>query len=146
MTIQVKVSMMDGCSELLPKKEHHDDAAFDMRSRENVIIQPKKPKLVGTGIFLELPSGYEAQVRPRSGLAAKHSLTVLNTPGTVDAGYRGEVKVIIFNAGEEDYEIHIGDRIAQMVINKLPDVELVLSEKLTKTTRGSGGFGSTGKQ
>ena len=93
---------------------------------------------------MELPVGYEAQVRPRSGLALKHGITVLNTPGTIDAGYRGEVGVILINAGENDFTIARGDRIAQMVIQQLSDVQLVAAEQLSDTSRGAGGFGSTG--
>ena len=141
----VKVKMMEGCEELLPRKAHHDDAAFDLKARENVDMEPGKPVLVPTGVFMELPTGYEAQVRPRSGLSYKHALTVLNSPGTIDAGYRGEVKVIMLNAGLEPYSVKKGDRIAQMVIAKLPDVEILPVDSLSDSTRGEGGFGSTGK-
>lgn len=138
--------MIEGCEDLMPAKAHHDDAAFDLRSREDMELAPGEPHLVSTGIFMEFPSGYEAQVRPRSGLALKHALTVLNSPGTIDAGYRGEVGVIMLNAGKEAYSIKRGDRIAQMVISKLPEVELVAVNQLSDTTRGTGGFGSTGKE
>jgi dUTP pyrophosphatase len=111
-----------------------------------MVIEPGVPHLVATGIFMEFPAGYEAQVRPRSGMALKHALTVLNTPGTIDAGYRGEVSVIMLNAGKEPYEIKRGDRVAQMVINQLPDVEIVAADTLSDTVRGEGGFGSTGKK
>ena len=97
-----------------------------------------------TGLYLELPPGYEAQMRPRSGLALKHGVTLLNTPGTIDAGYRGEVGAVTFNAGKEPFTISRGDRIAQLVIQKLPDVELVEVADLNASTRGAGGFGSTG--
>ncbi|MBR1952103.1 MAG: dUTP diphosphatase, partial [Lentisphaeria bacterium] len=96
--------------------------------------------------FMELPAGYEAQVRPRSGLALKHNLTLTNSPGTIDAGYRGEVGVIMFNHGPENFAVSRGDRIAQMVICKLPGVKLVSVEKLSESSRGEGGFGSTGKK
>ena len=95
---------------------------------------------------MELPVGFEAQIRPRSGLALKHDLMLTNSPGTIDAGYRGEVGVIIYNAGKENFEIKRGDRIAQMVICKLPEVKLVQSEELSDSGRGAGGFGSTGKK
>ena len=144
--IQVKIRMQEGCEDLMPKKAHHDDAAFDIRSRVDMVIEPGVPHLVATGIFMEFPAGYEAQVRPRSGMALKHALTVLNTPGTIDAGYRGEVGVIMLNAGKEPYEVKRGDRVAQMVINKLPEVEIVAVNDLSDTTRGTGGFGSTGKE
>ena len=112
---------------------------------QNAVIQPGKAALIPTGLFLELPLGYEAQVRPRSGLALKHCITVLNSPGTIDAGYRGEVASILFNAGEIPFEIHRGDRISQMVIAKLADITLERAETLSETTRSEGGFGSTGR-
>ncbi len=143
--IIVRFTMQDGCDDLEPKKAHHDDAAFDLRAREDAELVPGKPALVPTGMSMELPIGYEAQVRPRSGLAIKHALTVLNTPGTIDAGYRGEVCVILMNSGTESYHIKRGERVAQMVINKLPDVEMVRVESLSGSARGAGGFGSTGK-
>jgi dUTP pyrophosphatase len=143
--ITVRFTMMEGCEDLEPRKAHHDDAAFDLRAREDAVLVPAKPALVPTGLSIELPYGYEAQVRPRSGLAIKHALTVLNTPGTIDAGYRGEVCVIMMNAGEEAYEIKRGERIAQMVINELPEVEMVKVDALSDSKRGAGGFGSTGK-
>jgi dUTP pyrophosphatase len=144
--VTVKIKMMEGCEDLMPARAHHDDAAFDIRSRVDMVLEPGEPHLVATGIFMEFPAGYEAQIRPRSGLALKHALTVPNSPGTIDAGYRGEVCVIMLNAGKEPYEIKRGDRIAQMVINKLPEVELVQVEELSESLRGAGGFGSTGKK
>ncbi|MCR5379931.1 MAG: dUTP diphosphatase [Lentisphaeria bacterium] len=144
MTIAIKIHMDNGCEDLFPRKAHDDDAAFDLRSRVDVVIPSGKIMLVPTGVFMELPVGYEAQVRPRSGLALKHGITVLNTPGTIDAGYRGEVGVILINAGENDFTIARGDRIAQMVIQQLTDVQLVSAEALSETARGAGGFGSTG--
>ena len=144
--VTVKIKMMEGCEALMPARAHHDDAAFDIRSRVDMILEPGEPHLVATGIFMEFPAGYEAQVRPRSGLALKHALSVLNSPGTIDAGYRGEVCVIMLNAGRESYEIKRGDRIAQMVISKLPEVELLQVDELSDSARGAGGFGSTGKK
>lgn len=144
--ITVRFTMLDGCDDLKPDKAHHDDAAFDLKSRDEVELLPGKVCLVPTGLFIELPVGYEAQVRPRSGMALKHSITVLNSPGTIDAGYRGEVCIIAYNAGEEAYQVQRGDRIAQMVINELPDVTFLQVDELSETTRGHGGFGSTGKQ
>ncbi|MBO7090700.1 MAG: dUTP diphosphatase, partial [Victivallales bacterium] len=119
MTIAIKIHMDNSCEDLFPRKAHDDDAAFDLRSRIDTVIPSGKIMLVPTGVFMELPVGYEAQVRPRSGLALKHGITVLNTPGTIDAGYRGEVGVILINAGPADFAIARGDRIAQMVIQKL---------------------------
>ena len=144
MSISIKIRMAVGCDDLFPKKAHEDDAAFDLRSRIDTAIPSGKIMLVPTGVFMELPVGFEAQVRPRSGLALKHGITVLNTPGTIDAGYRGEVGVILINAGENDFAIARGDRIAQMVVQKLTDVQLVAAEQLSETARGAGGFGSTG--
>ena len=137
--------MAEGCADLAPAKAHHDDAAFDLRSRVEMELPVGRSVLVPTGLFLELPVGYEAQVRPRSGLALKHDLMLTNSPGTVDAGYRGEVGIIMYNAGKQPFPVRRGDRSAQMVIAKLPEVELELADDLTETGRGAGGFGSTGK-
>lgn len=144
MSLTIKIHMDNGCEDLFPRKAHEDDAAFDLRSRVDAVIPSGMITLVPTGVFMELPVGYEAQVRPRSGLALKHGITVLNTPGTIDAGYRGEVGVILINAGPADFTVARGDRIAQMVVQKLADVELVAAEQLSDTSRGAGGFGSTG--
>ena len=143
--ITVKIAVAEGCGDLLPAKAHHDDAAYDLRSRVDMELPCGKPVLVPAGFFIELPIGYEAQVRPRSGLALKHSIGLLNSPGTIDAGYRGEVGIIVINMGEKPFPVKRGERIAQMVINKLPDVELVKVDALSETKRGAGGFGSTGK-
>ena len=143
--ITVKFTMKPDCEDLMPKKAHHDDAAFDLRSRVDIDLVPGKSLLVPTGLFIELPVGFEAQIRPRSGLALKHDLTLTNSPGTIDAGYRGEVGIIMYNHGKETFEIKRGERIAQMVICELPDVELVCVNELSKSIRGAGGFGSTGK-
>ena len=143
--MEIRCTMAEDAQDLLPAKAHSDDAAFDLKSRADLEIPPHKAALVPTGLFLELPAGYEAQVRPRSGLALKHSITVLNTPGTIDAGYRGEVGVILINHGEQPFPVRRGDRIAQMVIQALPDVTLVPVARLSETNRGTGGFGSTGK-
>ena len=144
MTVTVNIHMDNGCEDLFPRKAHEDDAAFDLRSRVDIVVPSGKIMLVPTGVFMELPVGYEAQVRPRSGLALKHGITVLNTPGTIDAGYRGEVGVILINAGPSDFTIARGDRIAQMVVQQLTDVQLVAAEQLSDSARGAGGFGSTG--
>lgn len=110
-----------------------------------ITLAPGSRALVPTGLAMALPAGFEAQVRPRSGLAAKHGVTVLNTPGTIDADYRGEVKVILINLGEEPFEISRGDRIAQMVIAPVLQADIVEVEDLSETARGAGGFGSTGR-
>lgn len=144
--VQVKFLMKEGCEDLKLAKAHWDDAAYDLRSRVDLLAAPGKVTLIPTGVHLELPPGYEAQVRPRSGLALKHQIGVLNSPGTIDAGYRGEVCVILFNFGETPFKISRGDRIAQMVIAALPEVELCESSVLSDSERKSGGFGSTGKK
>ena len=111
-----------------------------------ITLKPLERTLVPTGLFLELPVGYEAQIRPRSGLAFKNGLTVLNSPGTIDADYRGEVKVILVNLSNEEFTIQNGERIAQMIISKHEQAEWVEVEQLLETERGAGGFGSTGKK
>ncbi len=122
-------------------------AGVDLKANltEPVILQPLQRTLVPTGLSIALPAGYEAQVRPRSGLAAKHGITVLNTPGTIDADYRGEIKVILVNLSSEAFEIAPGERIAQMVIARHEQVEWEQVDELDATERGAGGFGSTGK-
>lgn len=140
----IKFKMASGCSDLAPAKAHPDDAAYDLKARADVELAVGKSTLVPTGLFLELPVGFEAQVRPRSGLALKHNLSLTNSPGTIDAGYRGEVGVIMFNPGPAVFQVRRGDRIAQMVIAELAAVELVPAEELSETQRGAGGFGSTG--
>ena len=143
--MDIKVKLYDGCNDLMPVKAHSDDAAYDLRSRVDMVLKPGRSMLVPTGVFIELPVGSEAQIRPRSGLALKHDLMLTNSPGTIDAGYRGEIGVIMFNAGTEPFPITRGDRIAQMVIAELPQTELLLSDELNATDRGTGGFGSTGR-
>lgn len=142
--MKIRIAMMDGCADLKPAKAHADDAAFDLRSRVDMDLPTGRSVLVPTGLFIELPPGYEAQVRPRSGLALKHNIMLTNSPGTIDAGYRGEVGIIILNMGSAPFPVKRGDRIAQMVVAKLPDVELEIAETLSETERGAGGFGSTG--
>ena len=144
MKIKVKISMLENCADLVPVKAHEDDAAFDLKSRSDMLVPAGKSTLIPTGVFIELPVNYEAQVRPRSGLALKHNITLTNSPGTIDAGYRGEVGVIMFNHGPEAFNIKRGDRIAQMVIAELPQVQLEVVENLSDSNRGTGGFGSTG--
>src|SRR5687768_16073220 len=130
----------------LPEYSHGplEDAGMDLRSVAAIVLQPGVPQLVPTGLAIELPAGYEAQIRPRSGLALKHAITLPNSPATIDPGYRGEIKVILLNLGKQPYEIHAGDRIAQMVIAKYEAVEWAESE-LGESARGSGGFGSSGR-
>ncbi|MDD5727763.1 MAG: dUTP diphosphatase [Victivallales bacterium] len=142
--VSVNFRMKPGCEDLMPGKAHHDDAAFDLRSRVDIDLTPGRSLLVPTGLFIELPCGFEAQIRPRSGLALKHDLTLTNSPGTIDAGYRGEVGIIMYNHGKETFAVKRGERIAQMVICELPEVTLVNVDELSGSTRGDGGFGSTG--
>ncbi len=113
--------------------------------RKNIILNPGEYKLIPTGIALAIPTGYEGQLRPRSGLALKHGITVLNSPGTIDADYRGEIKVILINLGNDNYDIQRGERIAQLVFHALTRIELTAVEKLPATARGDKGFGHTGK-
>lgn len=142
---EIKIVMLENCDDLMPVKAHDDDAAFDLRSRVDMVLPVRKSTLVPAGFSIELPPDYEAQIRPRSGLALKHDLMLTNSPGTIDAGYRGEVGVIMYNGGTSEFPIRRGDRIAQMVINHLPQVTLVKTDSLSESGRGSGGFGSTGK-
>lgn len=131
---------------VLPTYAHgpEEDAGMDLRSCVNLTIEPGATVLVPTGLALEIPPGYEAQVRPRSGLALKHSITMPNAPGTIDPGYRGELGVILHNLGKQRFDIHAGDRIAQMIIARYERVEWEESE-LQDSTRGEGGFGSSGR-
>ncbi len=129
---------------VLPERATKDSAGFDLYAIEDAKILPGGRTLIRTGVAMEIPPGYEGQVRPRSGLALKHGITVLNAPGTIDADYRGEVQVILYNTGPA-YQVKAGEKIAQLVICRLPDVEFQVSESLSETERGSGGFGSTGK-
>ena len=129
---------------VLPAYAHTSDAGMDVRSVADIVIAPGKRALVPTGLVMLLPPGYEAQVRPRSGLALKHGVTVLNTPGTIDSGYRGEVGVILANFGDTDFVVQKGDKIAQIVIAPVTQPDIVESETIDSTDRGAGGFGSTG--
>ena len=129
---------------VLPSYAHPSDAGMDVRSVEDLTIAPGKRALVHTGLVMLLPPKYEAQVRPRSGLALKSGVTVLNTPGTIDSGYRGEVGVILANFGETDFQVKKGDKIAQIVIAPVTQPEIVETTEMDETDRGAGGFGSTG--
>ncbi len=128
----------------IPQKAHEDDAGFDLYASEDFLLKAHGFGCVPTALSVELPKGYEAQVRPRSGLAAKYGVTVLNAPGTIDAGYRGEVKVILINHGENDFEIAAGMRIAQMVISPVCPACFDEVSALEDSERGEGGFGSSG--
>ena len=128
----------------MPAYAHPGDAGMDLRSVDSLVIPVGGRVLVHTGLVVMLPSGYEAQVRPRSGLALKHGVTVLNSPGTIDAGYRGEVGVILANFGGQPFAVASGDRIAQMVVTPVTSAEVVETADVETTDRGEGGFGSTG--
>lgn len=129
----------------IPEQKTLEAAGMDLCTVERFTLQPGERKLVDTGLAMQLPKGYEAQVRPRSGLAAKHGITVLNSPGTIDSDYRGPVKVILINHGKEEQTFMCPDRIAQMVIAPVSDVLSTEVQVLDETERGDGGFGSTGK-
>lgn len=131
----------------VPKHETEFAAGVDLRAaiEAPMTILPLQRQLVGTGLKIALPEGYEAQIRPRSGLAYKHGITVLNAPGTIDADYRGEVKVLLINLSDVAYEVKNGDRIAQMVVAPYQRIKLIETDNLDETERGEGGYGSTGK-
>lgn len=128
----------------IPEFAHKGDAGADLYSVEETQISPNEIKLVSTGIKIAIPEGYEIQVRPKSGLALNHGITLLNTPGTIDAGYRGEVKVIMVNFGKETFKVEKGSKIAQLILNKIEFPEFEITEKLPDSLRKEGGFGSTG--
>jgi dUTP pyrophosphatase len=130
---------------VIPAYQTKEAAGFDLHSIEDVVINPGERKLIGTGLAFEIEYGYEVQIRPRSGLAYKHGITVLNTPGTIDSDYRGEIKVLLINLGSEPFEIKKGERIAQAVVAPVIQAEIIEVDELSDTQRGSGGFGSTGK-
>lgn len=139
--MEIKIELLD--EKCKPERMSEHAVGFDVKSRIGTAIPPKTALLISAGFKIELPPGYEAQIRPRSGLAIKHKITVLNTPGTIDPDYRGEVGVIMFNASNDPFLIKPYDRIAQMVINKV-EIPDVLFDKVSDTKRGEGGFGSTG--
>ncbi len=142
----MNIKIINKSTHELPHYETVASAGMDLRANlsEARVLKPLERSIVGTGLFIELPVGYEAQVRPRSGLAAKKGITVLNAPGTIDADYRGEIGVILVNLSNEEFTINNGERIAQLVISKHERAEWVKVEELTGTLRGEGGFGSTG--
>ncbi len=144
---KIKVKVINQSSNPLPEYVTEGAAGMDIRANlENpVVLQPLQRLLVPTGLFMELPLGFEAQIRPRSGLAIQHGITCLNSPGTIDADYRGEVKVILVNLSDAPHTIQHGDRIAQMVVQKVQQVKWKTVKKIAATNRGEGGFGHTGK-
>lgn len=142
----MKIKIVNRSSHKLPHYETNASAGMDLRANltKPITLKPLERAIVQTGLFIELPVGYEAQVRPRSGLAAKKGITVLNTPGTIDADYRGEIGVILVNLSNENFTIESGERVAQLVIAKHEHAQWVDVKELTQTSRGEGGFGSTG--
>ncbi len=143
-TVQIQLKMLDDGLEA-PSYAHPGDAGADLRAREDVVLEPGERRLVPTGVSIALPDGFVALIHPRSGLATKHGLTVVNAPGTVDAGYRGEIAVTLLNTDRDKaIELRRGDRIAQMVIQRVEYAQFVAVGELSDSVRGTGGFGSTG--
>ena len=143
----MKVKIVNNSRFALPEYQTPLSAGLDIRANldESVTLRPLERAMIPTGLFVELPEGCEMQIRPRSGLAAKHGITVLNSPGTIDADYRGEIKVILVNLSNEPFTIEAGERIAQMIVARYEQIEWQAVEVLSATERGAGGFGSTGK-
>ncbi|MFP4698482.1 MAG: dUTP diphosphatase [Eubacteriales bacterium] len=145
--VKVYIEQLDDAKDLpLPKYMSSGAAGMDLYAHviTDTVIKNGEIKLISTGIKIALPEGYEAQIRPRSGLALKHGISLVNTPGTIDSDYRGEVKVIVINFGGDDFNIQRGERIAQMVINKIEQIDWKVTDALEETERGAGGFGHTG--
>ena len=142
----IKIKVVNRGHQQLPAYATPQSAGMDLRANlsEPVTLHPMERRLIPTGLHIALPEGYEAQVRPRSGLALKHGLTVLNTPGTIDADYRGEIGVVLINLSQADFVLNVGERIAQMVIARHEQGDLVVVEELDQTERGEGGYGHTG--
>ena len=144
MTLKIKIRKVSDVK--TPHYAHRGDSGVDLYSTEDLILQPMERRLVGTGLCMEIPLGYEGQVRPRSGLSAKYGITLTNCVGTIDSDYRGEICCLMINLGNEPYTIEPGERIAQLIISPVVHVETEFIEKIPEETkRGSGGFGSTGK-
>jgi len=145
--MKTQVKVINQSSFDLPSYQTEGSAGMDLRANieASVLLKPLERQLIPTGLFIELPTGFEAQIRPRSGLAFKHGLSVLNSPGTVDSDYRGEIKVLLVNLSNEAFEVNPGERIAQMVVSKHETIEWVNTSNLAETERGAGGYGSTGK-
>ena len=143
----MRVKIINKSDNQLPAYETASSAGMDLRAfiDADIVLKPFERKLIPTGLYIELPDGYEAQIRPRSGLAIKSGITVLNSPGTIDADYRGEIKVILINLSDKDFTIKTGERICQMVIAKHEKAEFIEVEEISETERGAGGFGHTGK-
>ena len=143
----IELSIINTSNNPLPAYQTQQAAGADLMAflEEAIVIEPLDRVIVGTGLYIALPEGYEAMIRPRSGMAFKHGITVINTPGTIDADYRGEIKIALINLSKEAFTINNGDRIAQMVVNKYEKVTFKITDRLDETERGSGGYGHTGK-
>lgn len=141
---KVKIKVVRAVDGKMPSYAHPGDAGMDLFSVEEAVLEPLGRKLVSTGLRVEIPVGYEAQIRPKSGMAVKHGISIVNTPGTIDSGYRGEIKVIMINLGGEPYTVEKGSKIAQMVINPIVTAEIEEVDSLEESSRSEGGFGSTG--
>lgn len=154
MTVSIKIKRLEGADEALSLPSYETAGAagadvcanFPVDERDGIVLEPMGRALVPTGLSLEIPVGYEVQVRPRSGLALKHGVTLVNTPGTIDSDYRGPLGVIMINLGAEPFEIRHGDRIAQLIVAPVTQATFEAAESLSETARGAGGFGSTGQR
>lgn len=144
----LKIKVINQSKHDLPEYATLQAAGLDLKANipESIVLKPLQRKLISTGLFIELPESFEAQIRPRSGLAFKNGITVLNSPGTIDADYRGEIKVLLINLSDEEFIVNDGERIAQMVVSKHEQIEWLPVSELDNSTRGAGGFGSTGKK
>lgn len=142
----LKVNVINQSKHALPSYQTEHSAGMDLRANLEtpIVLKPLQRALIPTGLFIELPEGHEAQIRPRSGLAYKHGVSIVNTPGTIDADYRGEIKVLLVNLSDQDFVVEDGERVAQMVVAKYERVTWSETEALTDTVRGAGGYGSTG--
>lgn len=142
----LEVSIINKSSNPLPAYQTIQSAGLDLRAslQEDVELHPMERKLIGTGLYMALPEGYEAMIRPRSGMAFKHGITVINSPGTIDADYRGEIKIALVNLSTEKFIVKNGDRVAQMVVNRYEQVHFNVTDSLDETERGAGGYGHTG--
>lgn len=143
----MKIKVVNKSNYSIPEYATENSAGMDLRANieKTIVLKPLERRLISTGLFIELPEGYEAQIRPRSGMALKYGITVLNTPGTIDADYRGEIGVILINISDTDFKIKPGDRICQMIINRYEKIEFTLVDDINYTYRGDGGFGHTGR-
>src|SRR5882724_1252212 len=144
---ELKIKIINQSGNPLPEYATEGSAGMDIRANlvRPIVLKPMERQLISTGLFIELPDGYEAQIRPRSGLAIKHGITCLNSPGTIDSDYRGEIKIILINLSQEEHVIEDKDRIAQMIVGKVEKIKWKAVEEITSTIRNEGGFGHTGK-